>query len=178
MKKGHVQHAGGEWVSFPGGELEGKRPTALCASCRAGVARATASGAGPFRQRALCFACYRAGIERERALKAAGELNTASAERFQFALPFEPVNKPRLQMLKVARATARAEASQGVGQFVDKRRQAQLAARHALERIALGLRARGLSGTAGDERAREMTAAIHAAELQLPESWIPFVVAG
>jgi len=27
-----------------------------------------------------------------------------------------------------------------------------------------------------DDRAREMAAAIHAAELQLPESWLPFVV--
>ena len=60
-----------------------------------------------FRSPALCFGCYRAGIERERALKAAGELDTASVERFQSALPFEPVNQPRLQMLKAERSAAR-----------------------------------------------------------------------
>ena len=47
-----------------------------------------------------------------------------------------------------------------------------LAARHALQAIADGLRAhRG-----APERTVEMTAAIHAVELQLPEAWLPFVV--
>jgi hypothetical protein len=53
----------------------------------------------------------------------------------------------------------------GAGRYVDKRRQAQIAARHALQRIAAGVQARGVT-----------LAAIHAAELQLPEAWLPFVV--
>ena len=127
--------------------------------------------------RTLCFQCYRAEIDRDRALKAAGELDTASVERFQTALPFEPVNRPRLEMLKVERATARgATLATTSGKFADRRRQAQIAARHALQRIAATL-----PGSIGDRRAsadhaREMAAAIHAAELQLPESWLPFVV--
>ena len=44
-------------------------------------------------------------------------------------------------------------------QYVDKRRQAQIAARHALVRLSEGLRAQGL----------------YAAELQLPDTWLPFV---
>jgi hypothetical protein len=56
---------------------------------------------------------------------------------------------------------------------VDRRRHAQMAARHALQSIAAGLRARAL---AARERDVAFAAAIHAAELQLPESWLPFVV--
>jgi hypothetical protein len=105
-------------------------------------------------------------------LRAAGQLDTASEERFQVQLPFEPVNTSRLAMLKEDRADARAAAVIGVGRFVDKRRHAQIAARHALQTIAAGLRTRQFAGD--NVRATEM--AIHAAELQLPESWLPFVV--
>jgi len=58
---------------------------------------------------------------------------------------------------------------------VDRRRHAQIAARHALQAIAEGLKRHQ---AAEAERARSMAAAIHAAELQLPVSWLPFVVAG
>jgi hypothetical protein len=133
--------------------------------------------------RTLCFQCYRAEIDRTRALKAAGQLDTASAERFQTALPFEPVNRPRLEMLKAERSTARVSTlATSSGKFADRRRQAQIAARHALQRIAAGLA--GSPGSPGSnvwkptpaDREREIAAAIHAAELQLPESWLPFVV--
>ncbi len=167
-----------EWVSFPGGELEGKRPKALCRSCREGLNRAAAAAvagrlSGPSRpSRLLCFQCYRADLDRERALVAAGQLDTATDARFQWQLPFEPVNAGRLAELKSARAEARIAASRGVGMYADKRRQAQIAARRALQAIAEGVRAhRDVTG-----RAPEMTAAIHAAELQLPEAWLPFVV--
>jgi len=107
-------------------------------------------------------------------------------------------------MLKVDRARAREASVVGVGRFVDKRRQAQIAARHALQTIAQGLLARGARATgssaatgtaaatngaaatgtnaAADATAatyadREIAMAIHAAELQLPDAWIPFVVA-
>jgi hypothetical protein len=113
-------------------------------------------------------------MDRERALKVAGGLDTASAERFQTALPFEPVNRPRLEMLKVERSTLRAASlSTGAGRYGDRRRRAQIAARHALQRIAAAL---SLRQATRSEHAREMAAAIHAAELQLPESWLPFVV--
>src|SRR5262245_52103625 len=123
-----------EWVTFPGGELEGKRPKALCHSCREALRRAALDGAGgagaktATSRRTLCFQCYRADLERDRALKAAGDLDTASEQRFQFQLPFEPVNKPRLETLKAARADARA----ATPPYVDKRRHAQIEARHAL----------------------------------------------
>jgi len=191
-----------EWVSFPGGELEGRRPKALCAACREASAhrargtrtlapgtRTLAPGTGTFapgtlstqhparstehRRDVLCFQCYREELKRERAIRAAGQLDTGSEARFQEQLPFEPLNGPRLEMLKVERAAARAAVLEGAGRFVDKRRQAQIAARHALQAIAAGLRDRRLAAA---DRERLMAFAVHAAELQLPESWLPFVV--
>jgi len=74
------------WVSFPGGELEGKRPKALCPTCREALKRGAAGSSGPSRpsspSRLLCFQCYRAELDRERALSAAGDLDTASHARF------------------------------------------------------------------------------------------------
>jgi hypothetical protein len=177
MNKTHVQSAAGEWVTFPGGELEGRRPKVLCGPCREGLNRAAADGGRPFRRGTLCFQCYLTDLARDRALKAAGELDTASVERFQDTLPFEPVNRPRLEMLKAERVAARAAMRQGTGQFADTRRQAQLAARRTLQRaLATGVQPGG-SNAEPARRAREVAAAIHAAELQLPESWMPFVAA-
>jgi hypothetical protein len=173
----------GEWVSFPGGELEGTRPKALCASCReklraaaaAEVSSATSTaGRASRRNAALCFQCYRADLDRLRAFRSAGELNTASEARFQSILPFEPVNRARLAMLRVARVEARTAWQAGPGQHVDRCRRAQIEARRSLARIAAGFGG-SRPGSAG-ERERAMAAAIHAAELQLPESWLPFVV--
>ena len=141
-----------EWVALPGGELEGRRPQTLCGPCR----MRKAIGAP---QKAICFECFKADRRREQALKAAGDREFASEARLQDGLPFEPVDIPRLARLKFERATARRQARAGVGQYVDKRRQAQIAARHALQRLGDGLRAQGM----------------HAAELQLPEAWLPFV---
>ena len=141
-----------EWVALPGGELEGRRPKTLCGPCR----MRKAIGAP---QKAICFECFKADRRREQAIKAAGEREFASDARFQDGLPFEPVDIPRLERLKFERATAKRQASAGAGQYVDKRRQAQIAARHALQRVGEGLRVQ----------------AIHAAELQLPEAWLPFV---
>src|SRR5262249_51616771 len=110
-----------------------------------------------------------------RALKAAGELDTASEARFQDILPLEPVSRPRLDRLKMERAAARARARMGAGRFVDKRRHAQIEARHALAQIAIGLRTRQQEDSPIDARAESAT--MHAAELQLPEAWLPFVAA-
>ncbi|MBW8861277.1 MAG: hypothetical protein JF601_02760, partial [Acidobacteria bacterium] len=112
-------------------------------------------------------------LERERALCAAGTLDTGSEERFQAQLPFEQVNRARLAALKAARAEARTAASQGSGAYVDKRRQAQIAARHALQQIAEGLTARKVAAAAAAPALDEAT---HAAELQLPDAWLPFVL--
>ena len=162
-----------EWVSFPGGELEGLRPRVLCTACRNESQRAAAAGV-PFQQRTLCFQCYRAGLDRERALKAAGELDTASSERFQSALPFEPVNRARLAMLKVERAKSRETAHAAAGAFTDRRHQAQIKARHALQRILSGISS--CRTASADSSARAIAAATRAAELQLPEAWLPFVM--
>jgi hypothetical protein len=165
-----------EWVAFKGGELEAPRPRALCPTCReamkAEISRHGASGASR-RSRLLCFECFRVELARVRALKAAGELDTASDARFQSQLPFEPVNHARLEMLKAERAGARTIASAGAGQYVDKRRHAQIQARHALQAIAAGLKARGLAPTL---QTPAMASAIHAAEAQLPEAWLPYVM--
>jgi hypothetical protein len=165
-----------EWVTFPGGELEGKRPKALCAACREALKREAAtygaSGAAR-RSRLLCFDCYRADLARARALKDAADLDTASDERFQSQLPFEPVNQARLERLKAERVEARATASQGIGRYADKRRHAQIEARHALQTIAAGLKARQLAPAV---QAQVLASAAHAAELQLPDAWLPYVV--
>jgi hypothetical protein len=143
---------------------------------QAATTRAVADGADADRlrrRRTLCFQCYRLELDRERAVKAAGRLDTASEARFQSLLPFEPVNRPKLEMLKAERAAVRNDRRGAADMSVDRRRQAQIAARHALQSIAAGLRARSI---ATRERDIAFEAAIHAAELQLPESWLPFVV--
>jgi hypothetical protein len=166
--------AEGEWISFPGGELEGRRPRVLCPACREALRReASARSAAPVQPKPLCFQCYRAELARERALKAAGELDTASEARFQCTLPFEPVNRARLDRLRDERALARAASQAGAGRYVDRRRHAQIEARHALQRIAEGMRVHRAQAPLGGTGEVE---AIHAAELQLPDAWLPFVV--
>jgi len=157
-----------DWVSFPGGELEGKRPKAVCPACREAMDRGVARSS-----RTLCFQCYRLELERERALRAAANLDTGSEERFQSQLPFEQVNRSRMAGLKAAREEARAADRHGVGVHIDKRRRAQIAARRALQQIAAGLESRRGAPCVA---AKRMDAAAHAAELQLPEAWLPFVL--
>ena len=78
---------------------------------------------------------------------------------FSSALPFEAVDRPRLERLKAERAASQRQLRVGVGRFVDQRRHAQIAARHALQQLGAGLQEYG----------------VRAAELQLPETWLPFV---
>jgi hypothetical protein len=113
-------------------------------------------------------------VDRQRALKASGQLETASHERFQTALPFEPVNRPRLAALKAERVASRATLRKGSARFEEKIRRAQIAARHAIQRIDAALE---VCQDDPSMRHRIMASAVHAAELQLPESWLPFVVA-
>src|SRR5262245_56245682 len=117
-----------EWLPFRGGELEGPRPKALCPRCRERLnARRIGNASVP-----LCFQCYRAGLDRERALRAAAQLDTASEERFQYLLPLEPVNRNRLSMLRAERTTAREASQTGAGRFDARCRRAQIAARRVL----------------------------------------------
>lgn len=168
-----------EWIGFPGGELEGTRPRSLCQACRARMHRLALSRAASVvrasrvTSRTLCFQCYRAELDRVRAMEAAGRFDSASEARFQSALPFEPVNRARLARLGAERAAVMAQARVGAGGFAERRRLAQRAARHALERIALGLETPRADRV---ETARTLQGVTHAAELQLPESWLPFVV--
>lgn len=175
MATKHAQPTSDEWVTFPGGELEGKRPKALCPACREALKRAALRlGTSRPASRTLCFACYRAELDRQRTIAAAGQLDTATEARFQFQLPFEPLDQSRLELLKADLAATRAaERSTPTGPLVDRRRHAQIAARHALQQIAAGLEARALAIAECD---RAMASAFHAAELQLPEAWIPFVM--
>jgi hypothetical protein len=166
-----------EWVGFPGGELEGQPPRALCPACRARVSNAS-QGLQP---RPLCFQCYRLALDRDRALRSAGQISTASEERFQTSLPFEVVDSARLERLRGERSAARAALQQtSSGRFEDRRRRAQMEARRALQRISAAFAVRNVNGqfvTSADERRQRLAAAAHAAELQLPESWLPFVMA-
>ena len=172
-----------EWVTFPGGELEGERPKVMCPTCRERLRLASRSAAtpeppasrvpSPEARVPICFQCYRVDQARQRALQAARNLYTASEARFQTTLPFEAVNRARLERLRGERSAARAELKSGSARFADKRRQAQIAARHALDRIAAGLKSQGI---AEPVRHPAIADAIHAAELQLPAAWLPFVV--
>ena len=154
-----------DWVLFPGGELEGRPSAARCATCRRFPARRAGAP--------LCFHCYREGLRRERALRAAAALDTASEERFQSALPFEPVNGPRLERLKTLRAADRSSRGVGTGTFAERRRRAQVTARHMLRMLEAGLHNRRQSGAI---HPRALAAIPHIAELPFPESWLPFVV--
>lgn len=163
------------WTPFPGGELEGPQTRALCPDCRA---RKSAPDSSAPAKPALCFQCYRTQFERNRKIKAAGELDTASEARFQVALPFEPVNVPRLTQLKIEREQSRTQASAGIGIYADRRRRGQIQARRALDRIFRGLQQREIKNrSVAAARESSIAAVVHAAELQLPESWLPFVVA-
>ena len=112
----------GQWVTLPGGELEGRRPIVLCGPCR--MRRAIGA-----ERKAVCFECYKADARRQRAFESAASLDTGSTERLQSGLPFEAVDRPRLERLKGERVAARQQLRVGVGRFVDKRRHAQIAAR-------------------------------------------------
>jgi hypothetical protein len=171
-------HTDIDWTPFPGGELEGQRPKALCPACRA--RRQDAEGRASAPKAALCFQCYRLEIEQIRKVREAAELNTASEARFQECLPFEPVNTSRLVQLKAEREQVRKDGRQGSGGYAERRRRAQIEARHALARIVKGLKERKLVDVSGQQQPVRRpvmdSALIHAAELQLPEAWLPFVV--
>jgi len=167
-------HADIDWAPFSGGELEAPRPRATCPVCRAQAGRAAAAGQGA---PTLCFQCYRTELDRTRRLKAAANLNTASEARFQTALPFEPVNQARLARLKAERQASQARAGVGTGVYARRRRRAQIDARHALRHIFLGLKERHLvDRRVHTSRQAAFAQVVQAAELQLPESWLPFVV--
>lgn len=155
-----------EWIAFPGGELEGPRPKVYCAECRV-----TRRHAASLAKRTLCFKCYRLGLERERGIKAAAELNTASEIRFQTTLPFQPVDRVRLATLRASHAAVKAESVKRAGSYTHRRRRAQITARHALERISQGLRSRHVNVVMN----REGDNITRTAKLEVPPAWLPFV---
>lgn len=172
-----VQPIDQEWVALRGGELEGRCPRTKCPSCRlARSKRRHSSSATADRAvtEPVCFLCYRAGLERERSLRSARTLFTGSQARFRHVLPLEPVDRKRLVHLRSERVASRRTSAEGIGQFAARRRRAQVEARHQLLRIETA--ARPGAPTSGEARALWVVA--RAAELQLPESWLPFVVSG
>lgn len=159
------------WTPFSGGELEGTRTSALCPTCKA----ARRAGRPAATDTTLCFQCYRTEFERNRKAKAAVELDTASDERFQTQLPFEPVNAARLTQLRTERQAARERSRQGAGAYIEKRRRAQIEARHALARIFKGLKRREMI-VAPVSAGRLVGPRGEGAALRYPDSWLPFVV--
>lgn len=165
-----------EWLPLAGGELEAPRPKTMCSACRARLqqranGRVQPEPASARRRQAavpLCFACHRADLERERKLEAAAQIDTASTDRFQFVLPLPPVNQARLARLKVERRHARVEQAR-VSPYVDRRRRAQLTAQHVLQRLAQGLRTRGVQVPA-----ERVSIAAGSRRVVLPDSWLPF----
>jgi hypothetical protein len=167
-----------EWGSLPGGELEARRPKIVCPTCRERQRQAVraqrgleAGTPGPeprlHPQGPICFECYRVDLARERAMRAARNLHTASEERFRCSLPFEPVNRVRLEQLRAQRAAERAS-KRGSHRFADRRRQAQINARHTLDRLADGLLSHRV--------AEPVRYPLSPVEGQLPDAWLPFVV--
>ena len=166
--------ADNEWITFSGGELQGKRPNALCPACRGPPSRGRAgSGPRPPRVTPLCFQCYRADLDRERALVAAGRTRHGLGGALSGVLPLEPVNRPRLAALKAARTAARAGRVHG---WRPIRGQSAPGANRRAPRAAGDWRRRAAHESRPAVHGQVMAAAIHAAELQLPESWLPFVV--
>ena len=133
-----------------------------------------------------CAACRARGGARSRALRCVSSVIARSWIRngpsrppvswiplqtsvFGRPLPFEPIDQlPRLQMLRLERAAERAA-------FADGRR--PLAWTKRRQGAEITRRVTRSSGSRRASEARGVTlAAIHAAELQLPEAWLPFVV--
>jgi hypothetical protein len=122
----------------------------------------------------VCFQCYRDGQRREQLILEAAQRETTSEAQFQWTLPFEPVNARRLESLKALRATDRDTQPGGINGFAERRRRAQIAARHMLRMLEAGLQN---ESTLAGNRHRALAAAAHVAELQFPDAWLPFVVA-
>src|SRR5262249_11727501 len=108
------------------------------------------------------------------ALRAAGQVFTGSEARFQEQLPFEPIQEARVAMLKAEREQARGALLQGTDRFAHRRQRAVLAARRALQTMVATRTASRVRSADYDQM---IAAALHAAELQLPDAWLPFVAA-
>ena len=160
-----------EWVTFPGGELEGKRPKALCqraARPKSGSRHRAYHGAPGTSSVVLPVLPGRVGaIEPCSCWSARHSIRGT----LQVQLPFEPVNEPRLAKLKWIAPSAQLRSSESAASSTSGVRHKSPHATRS-QMIAAGLRTRQLAG----DNVRAMDMAIHAAELQLPESWLPFVV--
>lgn len=112
-----------DWIAFPGGELEGPRPNVLCAKC---LTR------GETERRTLCFACYRAHFERQRAIETVLSRVVAPADDPTAGeLPPRAARSPAVvRQFRPTRATGCEDPRYAA--FAHRRRRAQIAARHAL----------------------------------------------
>ena len=168
-----------DWVGFPGGELEGKRPKALCPACRDGPSAPGRRATGPTPSCPLFPMLPRRNRPRSRP-----QGGGPAGHRVGGAVPDRAA----------VRAGQPAAARDAEGGAIDR---ARLDARNEFGQVcrpqASGADRRAPRAAAdrsgprrqqcveadapgNDVREREMAAAIHAAELQLPESWLPFVV--
>ena len=152
--------------------MEGKRPNSLCPACRANASQGLA-----MEKRTLCFQCYRDELNRERTLREAGKRDTGSVSRFLFLSPFEPVDGSRLESLRTERARAREIAMRGSGRYAVKRHRAQITARRALGHTVGLPSARNRVPPARHQLALAVADGNRAVTTELPESWLPFVVA-
>ena len=151
-----------DWVTFPGGELEGKRPKRLCVDCRERLRRAAAGAVDQAGVRhPLCFQCYRL----ELIAAALGRLATHGVGgSISEALPFQAVDRAA-RLIWTARP--RGSSNAGVGRFAD-RAQAQIAARRALQD------GKGCGGITTDAARNAFAGAVHAVELHpriVASSW-------
>ena len=145
-------------LRFPGGELEGPRPKGLCPACRLRAFRASASqGSGRLERRrtrvpapspwARASSPYLFPVLSRRPGARAGVAGGPQPQhRVRGAL--SRLAAVRAGEPRAARAPARgrwaSDRRSAAARFADKRRHAQIAARHALDRIAAGLRSRGV----------------------------------
>ena len=113
-------------LRFQAASWKGSGPRCMCPACRLRAFRASASqGRAPRTRRASpesrapspeSRSVFSATASTRRAsgrCSAARNLNTASEARFQDSLPFEPVNRARLERLRAERSTARAALKSG-----------------------------------------------------------------
>ena len=128
-----------EWVPLSGGDLEARRPRAMCPACTAKAHRRLSVArllpcVPRVRNPPPALSVFGLGWRAERALIAARDAPSVSVAGFQDVLPLEPVRSRELERLRMARVSIRTTAEFGAGAFEHRRRQAQMAARHELGR--------------------------------------------
>jgi hypothetical protein len=99
------------------------------------------------------------GLARDRGLAHAQAVLSTSSTEADHVPRLAPVNRERLELLRMARATTRAVETSGSSVYERRRHHAQIAARHELA-----------------QKCVDRASAMCTGELRFPESWLPFVV--